>query len=133
MIRASIRLLEYALGWGIGLWLIGYVLGIALFAVVPNALIGWVIMPIGVAVTIAVLLRVKAEPLWFYAILSIVWTALAVVLDYVFILKAFSPPDGYYKVDVYLYYVLTFTLPLLVGAFRGSRTTHVQTTAAEAT
>ncbi len=133
MNRASIRLLQYAVGWGIGLWLIGYVLGIALFAVVSNGLIGWIIMPIGVVITIAVLLRVKSEPLWFYATLSIVWTVLAVLLDYVFIVKAFSPPDGYYKVDVYLYYALTFTLPLIVGAFRHSQTTHVRPTAARAT
>jgi hypothetical protein len=27
----------------------------------------------------------------------------------------FHPPDGYYKPDVYLYYVSTFVLPLIVG------------------
>jgi hypothetical protein len=133
MNRASIRLLQYALGWGIGLWLIGYVLGIALFAAVPNGLIGWIIMPIGAVITIAVLLRVKSEPLWFYATLSIVWTVLAVILDYVFIVKAFSPPDGYYKIDVYLYYALTFTLPLIVGGFRHAHTTHMRPTTARAT
>jgi len=32
-----------------------------------------------------------------------------------FIVKAFKPADGYYKLDVYLYYALTFALPLIVG------------------
>jgi hypothetical protein len=27
----------------------------------------------------------------------------------------FKPADGYYKLDVYLYYILTFALPLIVG------------------
>ncbi len=121
MNRTAIRLLLYAVGWGVGLWLIGYVLGILLFAVLPTALIGWVIMPIGVALTIAVLLRVKREPLWFYATLSVVWMVLAVILDYTLIVKLFSPPDGYYKPDVYLYYALTFLLPLLVGAYVRTR------------
>ena len=122
MSRSAIRILQYAVGWGFGLWLIGYVLGIVLFAILPTSVLGWVIMPIGVALTIAVLLRVKREPLWFYATLSVVWTALAVILDYAFIVNAFSPADGYYKPDVYLYYALTFLLPLGVGVVRSSRT-----------
>jgi hypothetical protein len=40
---------------------------------------------------------------------------MAVVLDYIFIVKAFGPPDGYYKLDVYVYYVLTCTIPIAVG------------------
>lgn len=57
----------------------------------------------------------------YYFCVAIVWTLIAVVLDYVFIVKAFKPADGYYKPDVYLYYVLTFILPLLVG-WRKSKT-----------
>ena len=121
MSQSAIRILQYAVGWGFGLWLIGYALGIVLFAVVPTAVIGWIIMPIGVALTIMVLLRVKREPLRVYAIFSVVWTTLAVILDYLFIVKAFSPADGYYKADVYLYYVLTFLVPLIVGVVTSSR------------
>ena len=36
-----------ALGWGFVLWLIGYALGVILFAFVPVNFIGWMIMPIG--------------------------------------------------------------------------------------
>lgn len=52
-----------------------------------------------------------------------VWTVMAVVFDYVFIVRAFNPSDRYYKLDVYVYYVLTFTIPLAVGWWkaRGGR------------
>lgn len=48
-------------------------------------------------------------------ILAVVWTVVAVVGDYFFIVKAFHPVDGYYKLDVYLYYAVTFCAPLAVG------------------
>ncbi len=38
-----------------------------------------------------------------------------IIFDYFFLVKMFKPADGYYKLDVYLYYVLTFILPLVVG------------------
>ena len=108
--------LRDAVGWGIALWLIGYILGLVLFAVVPATLIGWVIMPIGVAIAVWVLVtRVRAVSMWSYTILSFVWTLIAVAFDYAFIVKAFNPSDGYYKLDVYLYYTLTFLLPLAIG------------------
>jgi hypothetical protein len=44
--------------------------------------------------------------------LAIVWTLIAIVFDYLFIVKALNPADGYYKLDVFLYYALTFILPL---------------------
>ncbi|MBI1767219.1 MAG: hypothetical protein HYR67_02455 [Bacteroidetes bacterium] len=113
------HLLKDSLGWGFVLWLIGYVLGIALFFVVPPSLLGWVITPIGMIVTLWVLLKkVKGEGLQYYLILAIAWTVLAIVLDYIFIVKAFNPTDGYYKLDVYLYYVLTFILPLIAGMWK---------------
>ncbi|HKW00136.1 MAG TPA: hypothetical protein VJN96_09935 [Vicinamibacterales bacterium] len=43
------------------------------------------------------------------------WLLIAVAGDYLFIVKAFKPPDGYYKLDVYLYYALTFAIPLFAG------------------
>jgi hypothetical protein len=118
------RLLTFAVGWGLGFWLIGYVLGIVLFAFVPVALIGWIITPIGTLITIWVLLKVRNEPPRFYLLLSIAWTSIAVLFDYVFIVKAFSPSDGYYKPDVYLYYALTFLLPLAIGWWPGWRAAH---------
>ena len=110
------RLLNAAVGWGFVLWLIGYVLGVALFFVLPTSMLGWVITPIAFAITVWVLLRrVKGDSLQHYIIVAMTWTAIAVVFDYLFIVKAFNPPDGYYKLDVYLYYALTLLLPLIVG------------------
>src|SRR5690349_1831187 len=116
-----LRLLRDALGWGIALWLVGYILGLVLFALVPTSVIGWVISPIGVAITLWVLLtRIKARTLRSFATLSFVWTMIAVLFDYLFIVKAFNPSDGYYKPDVYLYYALTFLLPLGIGWWKAA-------------
>lgn len=105
-----------ALGWGFLLWLIGYALGIIFFAFVPPALIGWMIMSIGTALTLWVgFKKVKGDSFKYYLFLAIVWTAIAAVFDYFFLVKAFKPTDGYYKLDVYLYYALTFAIPLLAG------------------
>ncbi len=116
------HLLIDALGWGIGLWLIGYVLGIVLFFVLPPSVLGWVIMPIGIAITLWVLLaRVKGGALQRYLILAVAWTVIAVVFDYLFLVQLFKPADGYYKLDVYIYYASTFLLPLLVGWWRSTK------------
>jgi hypothetical protein len=111
-----------AFGWGFMLWLIGYVLGIVLFKSVPPASLGWVIMPIGIIITLWVLLRkVKNNTFKYSALLAVIWTLIAIIFDYLFIVKMFKPVDGYYKLDVYLYYVITFLLPLIVGRWKGSR------------
>ena len=111
------NLLKYGLGWGALLWFVGYVLGIILFMLVPPTVVGWVIMPIGIAMTLWVLIKkVKESSMKDYFVLAIVWTMIAIVFDYFFLVKLFKPADGYYKLDVYLYYVLTFVLPLLVGS-----------------
>ncbi len=129
------QLLKDALGWGFILWLVGYILGIMLFAVVSPSMIGWVIMPIGIIITLWVLFKkihpVKslleqgaAEPQFnrrntdlfkYFVILAVSWTLVAIVFDYFFLVKVFKPADGYYKFDVYLYYALTFIFPLVVG------------------
>ena len=108
-----------ALGWGVGLWLIGYILGFVFFAAVPASLIGWVIMPVGVIVTLWVLLKkVKGGPLQRYLLIAIAWTLIAIVFDYLFLVLLLKPADGYYKSDVYLYYTLTFVMPLAVGWYK---------------
>jgi len=104
-----------AIGWGFVLWLIGYVLGIMLFAFVPASILGWIITPIGILLTLWVLFK-KVSPSTFsyYLSLAFMWTAIAVICDYLFLVLAFKPEDGYYKWDIYLYYSLTFLLPLIV-------------------
>ena len=110
------RLYKDAFGWGFMLWLIGYGLGMVLSTIVPPSMIGWIIMPIGTLLTLWVLYRqVKGESIRYYLLLAVIWTLIAVVCDYLFLVKAFNPADGYYKLDVYLYYGLTFVLPVVVG------------------
>ena len=110
------RLVKDGLGWGFALWLIGYLLGMLLFAVVPTSLIGWVITPIGTALALWVAFRkVKGDSLSYYALVALAWVLIAVIGDYLFIVKALHPADGYYKPDVYLYYALTMAIPLLAG------------------
>jgi hypothetical protein len=110
------KILLNTLQWGFVLWLFGYVLGIVLFALVPASLIGWIISPIGIAVTLWVLFKkVHLDNFSCYFGVGLVWTLMAVILDYLFLVKIFNPADGYYKFDVYLYYALTFILPILAG------------------
>jgi hypothetical protein len=110
------QLYKDAFGWGFILWFIGYSLGIMLFTVVPISVVGWIIMPIGTIITIWVLLnKVKADSFQYYTFLAVIWTLIAIVFDYFFLVRLFKPVDGYYKLDVYLYYTLTFALPLIVG------------------
>ncbi|MFA5928889.1 MAG: hypothetical protein WC838_06300 [Candidatus Margulisiibacteriota bacterium] len=107
------------LGWGFLLWFIGYILGIILFPFVANATLGWFIMPVGIVVTLWVLFtKIKSDKLPYYALLALTWTIIAIVFDYFFLVKLFKPADGYYKLDVYLYYILTFGLPLLTGSYK---------------
>jgi len=108
--------LKDSFGWGFALWLIGYWLGMLLFSLVPPSMIGWIIMPIGTALTVWVLFKkVHGRTFHYYLFLAVIWTLIAIVFDYFFLVKAFKPADGYYKLDVYLYYILTFMLPLFVG------------------
>lgn len=110
------QLLKDALGWGVVLWLIGYALGMMLFALVPANLIGWIIMPIGTAIALWVAFKkVKGDTLRYYCLVALVWLLIAVLGDYLFIVKALKPADGYYKLDVYVYYALTFAIPLFAG------------------
>jgi hypothetical protein len=110
------QLLIDALGWGFVLWLIGYALGMILFFMVPPSAIGWIIMPIGIVITLWVLLKkIKGNSFQYYVTVAIGWTFIAIALDYLFIVQMLKPADGYYKPDVYLYYALTFILPLAIG------------------
>ena len=110
------QLLKDTLGWGLILWAIGYSLGMVLFFIVPISMIGWIITPIGTVITLWVLFKkIKSNSFKYYFLIAIIWTLIAIVFDYFFLVKALNPADGYYKLDVYLYYSLVFILPLIVG------------------
>ena len=49
--------LKDTFGWGFVLWLFGYILGFALFFIVPASVLGWVVMPFGVLLTLWVLYK----------------------------------------------------------------------------
>jgi hypothetical protein len=101
--------------WGFVLWLFGYVLGLVFFAFAPKDVIGWFIIPFGVVATLWVLFKkIKRDSLACYVGLGIVWAITAIVLDYAFIVRLFKSA-GYYKLDVYFYYALTFAVPIIVG------------------
>lgn len=105
--------LKEGLGWGILLWFIGYVLGIILFFIMPPDKLGWVIMPIGIVLTLWVALKkIQSTSLKYFLGISIIWTCVAILFDYFFLVQLIKPEDGYYKLDVYLYYIFTFLLPL---------------------
>ena len=105
--------------WGFILWLMGYVAGIVLFFVVPKDYIGWVITPLATVFTIWVLMyKVKRPELMCYFGTGFVWTVMAIVLDYVFNVVLFKIGNSYYQPDVFLYYLLTFTLPIMVGYWK---------------
>lgn len=107
--------IEYLL-WGFILWFIGYVLGILFFLFLPHGIIGWVIMPIGILITLWVLVKkIHKKSLVAYLFLGMVWVLIAITCDYFLLVKIFKPADGYYKLDVYIYYLLTFILPMLAG------------------
>lgn len=102
-------------GWGFLLWLIGYVLGFIFYAFVPPAQIGWYVMPFGIVITILVLRKwVHVGTMRYAILLGIGWSIIAIACDYFLLVKVLNPADGYYKLDVYLYYVLTLVLPSIV-------------------
>lgn len=108
------QLLKDSLVWGSVLWLIGYVLSFILFFIVPPLMIGWIIAPIGTITTLLVLCKkIRSNDFKYYLVLGIVWVVMAMILDYLFIVKLLNPV-GYYKPAVYLYYGLTLGLPILV-------------------
>jgi len=110
------QFLKDTLGWGIILWLVGYILGFIFFTFLSANTIGWAIMPIGIIITLWVLCkRIKNQSFTYYVFIALIWTLIAIVFDYTFLVQMLKPADGYYKLDVYLYYILTFALPLVVG------------------
>jgi hypothetical protein len=116
------HLLKDGLGWGILLWLFGYIFGIVLFMVAPSSLIGWIITPFGIATTVWVLFKkIHYASFEHYVQLAGIWTLIAIVFDYLFLVQVFKPSDGYYKADVYVYYGITCALPLVVGWYRNKK------------
>jgi hypothetical protein len=103
-------------GLGIVLWLIGYLTSLALFFSPFAGIMGWILIAVFTQVTVAITwwwFKERDLPLSYYAGVGIAWTAIAVVLDYLFIVLLFQA--SYYGPDVFVYYALTFLIPVGVG------------------
>ena len=111
----KLQTIKDSIGWGFLLWFIGYLLGIVLFVVVSTDMIGWVLSPVATLFTLWVLIKkIKSKQFAYYVMIGIVWTIIAIIFDYVFIVTLFKS-TSYYKLDVYVYYVIMFMLPVVVG------------------
>jgi hypothetical protein len=107
-----------SVGLGAALWCLGYLASLALFFTPYVHVMGWILAAIFTPVTIAITwwrFRSRHLPLLYFAEVGLVWVAIAVVLDYLFIVELFQTP--YYSPDVILYYALTFLIPVGVGLF----------------
>ena len=109
---------------GTVLWLLGYLASLVLFVSPFADIMGWVLIAAFTPVTIAVAwwwFRARDLALTYYAGVGAAWTVIAVVLDYLFIVLLFQAT--YYEFDVFVYYALTFLIPVGVGLYlrRGRR------------
>jgi hypothetical protein len=105
-------------GLGIFLWLIGYLAALLLFFSPFAGIMGWILLAVLTPVTIVIMwwwFRARDLPLVYYAKVGIAWTVIAVVLDYLFIVLLFQAT--YYGYDVFVYYALTFLIPVGVGLY----------------
>ena len=103
-------------GAGILLWLIGYLASLVLFFSPFTGIMGWVLIAIFTPVTIAITwwwFRGRDLSFPYYAAVGIAWAVIAVVLDYLFIVLLFHAT--YYGPDVFVYYALTFLIPVGMG------------------
>jgi len=106
-------------GLGTGLWLIGYLASLVLFFTPFAGVMGWILLVIFTPVTIAItwwwFRERETLPLQYYAGVGVAWVLIAVVLDYLFIVLLFQA--AYYEADVFVYYALTFLIPVGVGLY----------------
>jgi hypothetical protein len=85
---------------------------------VSQKLVGWIIMPVGTLFLYWVVTKkLEAKVLSNYLYAGAIWTLIAVVLDYLFIVKMFNS-NAYYKIDVYAYYLITLIFPISIGYFK---------------
>ncbi len=103
---------------GTGLWLLGYLASLVLFFTPFASAMGWILTAVFTPVTLAIAwwwFRSRVLPLAYYVGVGIAWTLIAIVLDYLFIVRLFQ--SAYYEPDVFVYYALTFLIPVGVGLY----------------
>lgn len=105
------------LGLGFFLWFLGYIASIILYFFVPSDVLGWVLFvlftPVLIVITLARFEK-RLLPFRYYAIVSLTWTGIAIVADFLFIVLLFNPVN-YYHQSVLVYYLEMFLVPLFTG------------------
>lgn len=106
-------------GLGTALWLMGYLASLVLFFSPYAGIMGWILLVIFTPVTLVIVWwwfsRRELLPLQYYVKVGVAWVLIAVVLDYLFIVLMFQA--AYYGTDVFLYYTVTFLIPVGVGLY----------------
>jgi hypothetical protein len=114
------QIIKDTAGLGIALWLIGYLASLVLFMSPYAGIMGWILLIVFTPVTIAIVYwwfrKRESLPLKYYAEVGIAWVIIAVVLDYLFIVQLFHAI--YYGIDVFVYYTVTFLIPVGVGYYQ---------------
>ena len=108
---------------GIFVWFIGYLAGIVLYFFLSPDILGWVLFAIFTPIVILLCYMrfgKREESISYYAFVAAVWLIVAIVFDYLFLVKLLNPPV-YYKLDVYVYYASTFLIPFLIGVKFGRK------------
>ncbi|VVB63619.1 Uncharacterised protein [uncultured archaeon] len=104
---------------GTALWLIGYLASLVLFFTPYAGVMGWILLAVFTPVTIVIVLwwfrKRERLRLQYYAGVGVAWVLIAIVLDYLFIVLLFQA--NYYGIDVFVYYAVTFLIPVGVGLF----------------
>lgn len=106
-------------GLGTALWFMGYLASLVLFFSPYAGIMGWILLVIFTPVTMVIVWwwfsRRELLPLQYYVKVGVAWVLIAVVLDYLFIVLMFQA--AYYGTDVFLYYTVTFLIPVGVGLY----------------
>jgi hypothetical protein len=104
---------------GTALWLIGYLASLVLFFTPYAGVMGWILIAVFTPVTIVIVLwwfrKRERLPLQYYAGVGVAWVLIAIALDYLFIVQLFHA--NYYGTDVFVYYAVTYLIPVGVGLF----------------
>jgi hypothetical protein len=107
-------------GLGILFWLIGYIAGMVLFFTPFRESMGWIMLvtftPFTAFVTWWWFRQREYLSTGYYAGVGVTWALIAMVLDYLFIVLLLSS-TAYYSLHIYLYYVLMFLIPVVVGLY----------------
>lgn len=101
---------------GILLWVIGYITSLVLFFSPLYGIMGWLLIAVFTPFTLIVTwwwFKERVLPLSYYFGVGCAWTVIAIVLDYLFIVLLFQAT--YYGPDVFVYYAVTFFIPVIIG------------------